>query len=176
MVLERLASPDSSKPLPPNDLVEALTQLAEARLRVGNIEKADKTLRRVDASVGKATSLSSGARRRGDTNRGLMLQARGHHVQAIAEMGPVCKVGQSHVKDALLSLNCVRSHVAIGEKAKALQLLQEAMPVLFRSIGADAPNTKRAQRLLDELTDSPGRQTSSIGRFSAVYLRVDGAG
>ena len=57
MVLERLASPDSSKPLPPNDLVEALTQLAEARLRVGNIEKADKTLRRVDASVGKATSL-----------------------------------------------------------------------------------------------------------------------
>lgn len=155
-VLESLVLPDSPKPLPPNDLVEALTQLTEVRLRVGDIEKADELQRQVDAVVGIATSLSSSARRRSDMDRGLILQARGHHVQAIAAMGQLCKVGQSHVKDVLLSLNCVRSFVRSGKKAQALQLLQEAMPVLTRSLGADAPNTKRAQRLLDELTESPG--------------------
>ncbi len=66
------------------------------------------------------------------------------------------------VPDRLYSLNCARSLAATAQVSQAVSLIRSALPVLIEGLGPDAPNTLRAQRLLDELLPGAARQSSTL--------------
>ena len=87
--------------------------------------------------------------------RALALQSLGQDDAALAMMGQLCKVVAPRLYTALAQLNCVRSLAATGRASEALALVQLALPVLTKTVGSDAPHTRRARQLLESLR-APG--------------------
>jgi serine/threonine-protein kinase len=156
-VLEGLLHPDQTDPLPLAYQLPAINSLALLQLRGGDRERAEAWLQRADTlsaglAPGQYTAELKGLR----VARGLALQARGFDAQALQALGPLCEVATPKPLIASLSsLNCVRSLVALGRQAQAVELVRQALPVLQRSLGEQAPNTQRARRLMDSL-QAPG--------------------
>jgi hypothetical protein len=157
VVLERLVQPEAADPLPVRLQLPTLSSLAIVRLRAGEPDQAEAWLRRADAVLATIAADQLVPERRGlQLTRALVQQARGDHTRALALFGSLCdNTVPKRLIASLASLNCVRSLVASGRRDQATAVVQGALPVLSRDLGAEAPNTRRAQRLLDSL-QAPG--------------------
>ena len=167
--LESLVREGTPNALPPSTQIKALITLAEIRLRAGDFDQAERWLGRADAALPLTGAERPVATRRSNLAHGLILQARSSHQEAVKAMGIFCEPTQARVLEILLSLNCARSLAASGKRPHAIELVRNAVPKLAQSLGAEAPNTLRAKRLLDEL-EAPGSYTPPPWAGSQLFL------
>jgi hypothetical protein len=167
-LLERFARSDVLDPATIEYRLPALYSLIELRLRGGELEKAERWLARAEevASKAPAREMVSELRRFG-LARGLVLQARGRHREALQSMGYFCESPQTDALGSMLSLDCVDSLVALGQQQRAREIARTALTVVQRSLGPDAPNTGRVKRRLQELEASttPAPHAWAASRF-----------
>jgi hypothetical protein len=155
--LEKLLSPNAAEQLPIPQQMPMLIAMAEIRLRAGDRDRARRWHERAAAVMDRAVGERPFAELHLRVGRALVLQSEGKHAAALLEVGQgVC---ESQVPQrawaALINLNCVRSLAAVGKQAQAIELTSNCLRVLTTSLGPDAPNTVRAQQLLNEL-QAPG--------------------
>ena len=164
-VLMAMLGDDSTNRLPPLYQVPGLISMALLQLRTGDVADAERWLAQADAVIAtqgreslKAESASL------DAARGLTLQARGKHHEALVALGARCQAPQPASPLASISgLNCVRSLVATGQKPQAMALVQATLTRFGSSLGEDAPNTRRARQLLQDLQSPAYRQPAWTG-------------
>jgi eukaryotic-like serine/threonine-protein kinase len=155
--LELLLSTEGAEKIPIPQQMPMFFILAEIRLRAGDREGARHWHARAAAVMDRAVGDRPFAEFHLRVGRALVLQSEGQHAAALSEVGQgVCESNvPPRARAALISLNCVRSLAAVGKQAQAIELTTNCIRVLTTSLGADAPNTLRAQQLLNEL-QAPG--------------------
>ena len=150
-----LVRPTQTAPPPPHNQMPILVTLAEIRLRAGDHAGNQQWLARAEALLPLAGAEQATASKHIQLGRALALQSLGQDQAALTTMGQLCKAGDLPLDAVLMQLNCVRSLAATGRNSEALELVQRALPVLTKSVGSDAPNTRRARQLLESLR-APG--------------------
>jgi hypothetical protein len=155
--LESLLSRNAAEQIPIPGQMPMFITLAEIRLRAGDREGARYWHGRAEAVMDRAIGERPVAEFHLKVGRALVLQSEGKHAAALSEVGQApCESNVPRWPSAaLVSLNCVRSLAAVGKQAKAIELTLNCLRVLTASLGSDAPNTLRAQQLLNEL-QAPG--------------------
>lgn len=166
-VLQDMLQPDAPEHLPVAFQLPAMANLALWRLRAGDLPQAQAWLQRARALLAQqpAGRLSAEAASV-DSAQGMVLQAQGRHAEALALLGPACVVGPpGPLGRSLGAMNCVRSLVATGQQERAEALMRDAVADMTKSLGAQAPNTVRAQQLLQQLQRPGHREPPWEGRL-----------
>jgi tetratricopeptide (TPR) repeat protein len=152
--LEALADPNAPEPLAPAGEIPALYTLVEISVRAGDQARARHWL---DVAATQSMAGLVGEPKRLALARGLYLQAGGRHADALQSMGDFCDGQAKGIVEALVSMNCIDSLVALGHRAQAEAVGRTALEVVTRLIGPDAPNSMRIRARLEEL-HRPGKE------------------
>jgi eukaryotic-like serine/threonine-protein kinase len=160
-------------PLPAPSKLLALNTLAEAALLAGRPLVALQWVHHAQTLVREHSFTDPREALKTRLFEGVADQALGRHTDALAALKPFCTPGESgssrRMLDHLFGLNCVRSLAATEGRGDAVVQIDQALPVLRESLGADAPNVYRAERLRSEIADpafSAPRPADTIDLFS----------
>jgi hypothetical protein len=155
--LESLVSLNATEPISIPQQMPIFITLAEIRLRAGDRAGARYWHERARTAMDDAVAERRVAELHLRVGRALLLQSEGKDAAALSEVGQAICVSNvpRNSRSALVRLNCVRSLVAVGKQAQAVELTINCLRVLTASLGPGAPNTLRAQQLLNQL-QTPG--------------------
>jgi hypothetical protein len=156
VVLEELLKPDAQRPLPVATQMPGLMTLAEIQLRLGDRSRARFWLDRAASLMDRAGGEARVATLHLKLGRALVLQSEGKDSEALEPMSELCAVPYRSAGYNLMRLNCVRSLVLTGQHSDAVNIASAAVEGFMKTIGPDAPNTQRAQKLLAALQSPAG--------------------
>ena len=168
LLLMDLVRPTPAVPLQPQQHMPILVTLAEIRLRAGDHAGSQQWLERAEASLLLSGAEQGTASKHIRLGRALALQSLGQDQAALTTIEELCKEVDLRGSVVLKQLNCVHSLAATGRTSEALALLQSALPVLTKSLGSDAPHTRRVRQLLESLR-APGGYTPPPWHPSQIF-------
>lgn len=159
LALEAFVGSPSFAELDPNYQLEGFNTMAELYVLANQPEQASRWIAQAESLAIGGARLAPNELARLAALKGAALHQRGDDGGALLAMGPLCAVGAAEdgaarmlrVQASLFGLNCVPPLIATGQPAAAVQLLNQAVPTLASSLGAEAPSVQLARQWLDSL-------------------------
>ncbi len=170
--LSRVADSASDSERSERGRLSARLALAEADLRDGDGIAAEKVLAPLFAGPSNA-GLEGGYMARALMLRGLALQAQARDGEALsylraAQTDYADSFGPSHPETLLCGMNQIRSLVAIGDRTRAISLLDSTLPTLRGQLPPRAPVIGTLEKMRADI-DVPSTGTSRTAGVAVFF-------